>query len=502
MLTARQREDFETFFSKHADSILWAGDAAEFVSTPTPLTQSIVIAALNTPQTWQLAARLVECPLPFHFQHQYIHVLLHHSYADLEVEAEMFGLGKNTWQVSDAFTKPTQNTPWYSAMLKPRYLMWQAQLLQPQPAHKILDQLKPKAETFFQKTNNSQPVPMASAIREFSEGISFVLAIGLLDGFYQQYLEHSLKKKYQKVWSEIEAWLSQQIKEQDHYFQSIHQLSLIASDQKKVATYVAQFGNRAFDDYELMSPRFHEQPEKIKKISQTAELPQIATENFSHLPKVVRAQDAEILKLASHCKALRGTWRLQLLSNINRIRHVALEIATKHAFSGNEIFFFTQEEILQTGVTLDPQVAVQRKKTYEEDIATTLPPLIVGKELEKFFNPESTPSHDVKLHVLPVSTGQVMGKLFEITSEDQSHIPTGSILILPDSSARWSHFYTQSVGLIFRQGGMMSHGAIVAREYRIPAVSLSGKQLPFTSGQVVTLDAAAGAIILTDSTFS
>jgi pyruvate,water dikinase len=70
------------------------------------------------------------------------------------------------------------------------------------------------------------------------------------------------------------------------------------------------------------------------------------------------------------------------------------------------------------------------------------------------------------------------------------------ILVLPDSSPKYSHLYPYGAGIIFYSGGVMSHGAIVAREYKKPAITLGGKRLEIPDGEVVELDATRGRIHL------
>lgn len=72
---------------------------------------------------------------------------------------------------------------------------------------------------------------------------------------------------------------------------------------------------------------------------------------------------------------------------------------------------------------------------------------------------------------------------------------TGSILITTEITSAWIPLLKQASGMILEHGGMTSHGAIIARELRIPAVVGIPKvtQL-FTSGETVLLDGNTGKI--------
>ena len=61
------------------------------------------------------------------------------------------------------------------------------------------------------------------------------------------------------------------------------------------------------------------------------------------------------------------------------------------------------------------------------------------------------------------------GKALHIQTTD-AEIPSGIIGIFPNASPTYSILYTKCLGLIFLRGGQTSHGAIVAREFGIPAL--------------------------------
>src|SRR5262249_2672754 len=73
----------------------------------------------------------------------------------------------------------------------------------------------------------------------------------------------------------------------------------------------------------------------------------------------------------------------------------------------------------------------------------------------------------------------------------------GEILVAPSTDPGWTPLFLTAGGLVMETGGAMSHGAIVAREYGIPAVvGVAGGTGPIHSGQTVTVDGTTGTVTL------
>jgi pyruvate,water dikinase len=75
----------------------------------------------------------------------------------------------------------------------------------------------------------------------------------------------------------------------------------------------------------------------------------------------------------------------------------------------------------------------------------------------------------------------------------------GEILVAPSTDPGWTPLFLTAGGLVMEMGGAMSHGAIVAREYGIPAVvGVAGAIERIRTGQLVTVDGTTGTITLAD----
>ena len=73
----------------------------------------------------------------------------------------------------------------------------------------------------------------------------------------------------------------------------------------------------------------------------------------------------------------------------------------------------------------------------------------------------------------------------------------GDVLVCPITSPVWSVLFPSIGALITDAGGILSHPAIIAREYRVPAVVAAGDATRLLhDGQLVTVDGSAGLVTL------
>jgi pyruvate,water dikinase len=76
-------------------------------------------------------------------------------------------------------------------------------------------------------------------------------------------------------------------------------------------------------------------------------------------------------------------------------------------------------------------------------------------------------------------------------------IEKGDILVTKQTDPGWTPAFPIISGLILERGGMLSHGAIIAREYGIPTlVGVKDATTKLTDGQRVLLDADRSAVFL------
>lgn len=102
-------------------------------------------------------------------------------------------------------------------------------------------------------------------------------------------------------------------------------------------------------------------------------------------------------------------------------------------------------------------------------------------------------------HGSPVSTGSAQGRVRVVRDPRQAGLLPGEILVCPGTDPSWTPLFLSAAGLVMEVGGMMTHGAVVAREYGIPAiVGVDRATTRLHTGQLIRIDGSTGKIVLLD----
>ncbi|HET7725043.1 MAG TPA: PEP-utilizing enzyme, partial [Propionibacteriaceae bacterium] len=97
----------------------------------------------------------------------------------------------------------------------------------------------------------------------------------------------------------------------------------------------------------------------------------------------------------------------------------------------------------------------------------------------------------------PVSPGVVEGRVRVVLTPATAGLQQGEILVCPGTDPAWTPLFLTAGGLVTEVGGLMTHGAVVAREYGLPAVvGVHEATQRLVTGQLVRLDGSTGRITL------
>jgi phosphohistidine swiveling domain-containing protein len=97
----------------------------------------------------------------------------------------------------------------------------------------------------------------------------------------------------------------------------------------------------------------------------------------------------------------------------------------------------------------------------------------------------------------PVSPGVVEGIVRVVLDPRRTQLVPGEILVCPGTDPSWTPLFLAAGGLVMEVGGMMTHGAVVAREYGIPAVvGVQEATQRLRTGQRVRVDGSNGQVVL------
>ncbi len=137
-----------------------------------------------------------------------------------------------------------------------------------------------------------------------------------------------------------------------------------------------------------------------------------------------------------------------------------------------DIFYLTFQELHDVVRTnqADEQLIRQRKDAFSSYQALT-PPRVLTSDGEVFagtYRRDDVPAG--ALVGLPVSAGTVDGRARVILDMSQADLETGDILVTACTDPSWTPLFVSIKGLVTEVGGLMTHGAVIAREYGLPAV--------------------------------
>ncbi|MFG3714961.1 rifamycin-inactivating phosphotransferase [Micromonospora sp. NPDC047730] len=137
-----------------------------------------------------------------------------------------------------------------------------------------------------------------------------------------------------------------------------------------------------------------------------------------------------------------------------------------------DIFYLTFQELHDVVRTnqADDQLIRQRKDAFRSYQALTPPRVLTseGEGVAGAYRRDDVP-HDA-LVGLPVSGGTVEGRARVILDISEADLAPGDILVTAYTDPSWSPLFVAIEGLVTEAGGLMTHGAVVAREYGLPAV--------------------------------
>lgn len=137
-----------------------------------------------------------------------------------------------------------------------------------------------------------------------------------------------------------------------------------------------------------------------------------------------------------------------------------------------DIYYLTFEELREVVRTnkLDDQIISKRKDEYKLYEKLTPPRVITsdGEIIAGEYKRENLPAEAIV--GLPVSSGVIEGRARVIFNMEDADLEDGDILVTAFTDPSWTPLFVSIKGLVTEVGGLMTHGAVIAREYGLPAV--------------------------------
>jgi len=215
-----------------------------------------------------------------------------------------------------------------------------------------------------------------------------------------------------------------------------------------------------------------------------------------------------MLDRARRASALRENSKSMLVLSMLPVRRIALEHGRRKVAQGvfhapDDVFFLTMWEHL---ALLDGSwdgrgartLVADRRARDAELLTLRLPDVIVGDAPQVPAVSSSTHGEDAFTGI-GVAAGLAQGAARVVQHpREGAALQRGEVLVAPTTDPGWTPLFLRAAALVMETGGYLSHGAIVAREYGIPAVAnLPGILDQVRTGERLTVDGSAGRVTRT-----
>jgi pyruvate,water dikinase len=297
----------------------------------------------------------------------------------------------------------------------------------------------------------------------------------------------------------------------------------IAAGRATLEQFLEEFGHRAVYEADILNPRWAEDPswllEQIEAIRHSP-----PPRSPRELAATVRGEaEAELrrrhgwktplllwlVNKLRRAMAVREAAKSQLVAMLLPLRRVTLEAGRRLTAAGHldspvqalhlsaaDLFNFLLESWDGAGA----RALCEDRRLRRLHWLSQSPPDVITEEpngVTRFAaEPAATPVNG-RWSGIAASPGQVTGpaRLIHHPSESARLLP-GEILVAPSTDPGWTPLFLRASAIVMETGGYLSHGAIVAREFGLPAaVNLPGILNSLKDGEILTVDGDTGSVL-------
>ncbi|TMR23333.1 phosphoenolpyruvate synthase [Nonomuraea turkmeniaca] len=297
--------------------------------------------------------------------------------------------------------------------------------------------------------------------------------------------------------------------------------------QREIAAFLDKYGHRGVAEIDLGVPRWSEEPAHILgvlanylRMDGGADLAPAAL----FAKGAVQAQAAIVhvaeqagrrarwrgavarfgLRRTRKFAGLRELPKFYLVKTLAAVRRSLLAVGEQLVGLGvidsaKDVFFLEWREVRAAlgGGDLRELVAERRAAYEQESRRRHVPRVLLTDGTEPEALGAAAAVTDGALTGTAASAGTVTGVARVVLDPIGAHLEPGEILVCPSTDPGWTPLFLTAGGLVMEMGGAMSHGAVVAREYGIPAVvGVPDATHRVTTGQEIEVNGAAGTVTL------
>jgi len=300
-------------------------------------------------------------------------------------------------------------------------------------------------------------------------------------------------------------------------------LQQVANGDLTLDDFLNDYGHRAVGEFELAQPRWRENDDYLKHIIASFRHDTVNSEKVTeeHLTRQVEQREAAKKELAQITEKKTGlrkqieseldftrrympfreTAKFYLMLGYEQIRRALVELDSRYNLNGG-IFYLLPDELDQLikGEEFGDVIA-KRREERELLLQIELSDVIFSDSLDCIGTTLSLDSADTYTGV-GVSAGVANGQA-RVLLEPTDILPNERdyILVCPSTDPAWTPLFLHAAGLVMERGGLLSHGAVVAREYGVPAVAnIPNATQTILDGQMLQVDGNQGTVSIVTET--
>ncbi|XVH33182.1 PEP/pyruvate-binding domain-containing protein (plasmid) [Haloferacaceae archaeon DSL9] len=292
--------------------------------------------------------------------------------------------------------------------------------------------------------------------------------------------------------------------------------------------FLDEFGHRGTGEIDLSRPRWREDPSMLLAVVRANLADETEGAHREHIRRLV--DEAEAAAVSLEARADHGPlgplrrryvrWLIRTYRNTVYLREYPKQEAAR-AFTAwraalldagellvaegqldqpDDVWYLREDELFGAldGKRVDVDIAARRRE-HKRYVAFDAPPVLTSEgEAIRGHTDREVASEGVLVGT-GVSSGVVEGVARVIRDPTVATVEQGEILVAPSTDPGWTPLFLNAVGLVSEVGGAVSHGALVAREYGLPAVvSVPEATKRIQTGQRIRIDGTRGTVDLLD----
>lgn len=308
---------------------------------------------------------------------------------------------------------------------------------------------------------------------------------------------------------------------------------MAAAARQVINLFLEKYGGRGLGEIDMGRQRWFEDPTHVFEIISSY----LQIKDPKQAPDIVFARggaaaNEAVNQLVAELRKTRNGWFKAILARViaGRLRAL-IGIRESPKFFAVRMLGLARRELLATGADLvkageltqaddlfylsypelrafaanEPRdwkglIAQRREANRREQMRRQVPRLLLSDGRAFYEGLKPAANNDRLLSGSPVSPGSAEGRVRVVFDPREAHLQPGEILVCPGTDPSWTPLFLSAAGLVMEVGGMMTHGAVVAREYGIPAVvGVDQATQRLVTGQCIRIDGSTGAIELLEA---